>query len=105
MTPTATPLFGGIEFASFRLKRGVSEAELQAAAAAVEQHLLQHEAGFISHALLRGDDDIYVDMVLADTREHAIAICEKWPDSVHGRHFLSLLAPGSAQLDFYQRLG
>lgn len=104
MTSQPVAVFGGMEFASFRLKPGVSETALRTAAAAVEQHLLQHQPGFISHALLRGDDDVYIDMVLADSREHAIAICEKWPDNAHGSHFLSLIAPGSAQLDFYQRL-
>ena len=45
-----------------------------------------------------------VDLVLADSRERAVALCQLWPDDPHGAHFLSLLAPGSALLAFYQRV-
>ncbi|WP_374497123.1 hypothetical protein [Vogesella indigofera] len=103
MTTTLPPI-GGLEFASFRLRPGVSEHTLRQAAQAVEQHLLRHQPGFVSHTLWRGDDDSYVDLVLADSHERAVALCELWPDDPHGAHFLSLLAPGSALLAFYRRV-
>ena len=99
-----SPSFGGLEFAHFQLRPGVSEAALRQASLAVEQHLLQHQPGFVGHALLRGDDDSYVDLVLADSHERAVALCQLWPDDPHGAHFLSLIAPGSALLAFYRRI-
>lgn len=101
---TPSPHFGGLEFARFRLRPGVSEATLRQAAQAVEEHLLRHQPGFVGHALLRSDDDSYVDLVLADSHERTVALCELWPDDPHGAHFLSLLAPGSALLAFYRRI-
>lgn len=65
------------------------------------------EPGFLGHALLRGADGVYVDVVFADTMERAIALCAKWgtgPFAPSCVAYLDAIAPGSAELAFFDRV-
>ena len=59
-----TPAFGGMEFSTFKLKHGVSEAELFTAVDKMVEGLYSGEVGFLGHAVLEGADGIYVDVSL-----------------------------------------
>ncbi len=54
---------GGVEFATFRLKEGVTEADLLALAHRVESEFLVQQSELIVHCLLRGADGLYADLV------------------------------------------
>ena len=56
---------GGVEFATFRLREGVTEADLLALSRRVESEFLLQQSELIMHCLLRGADGLYADVVMA----------------------------------------
>ena len=52
--------FGGLEFASFKLKEGVTEQDLFKAVDEMVEGLYLREKCFLGHCLLKGEDNIYV---------------------------------------------
>lgn len=96
--------FAGCEFATFRSAPGVSDAQLLAASQRMREEFLQHEAGFVEHALLKGDDGLWADMVLAESHECARRICERFMQHEACLAYLALMAADSARLGFWQRL-
>jgi len=109
LNPPAAALasFGGMEFAPFRLLPGVSETQLCEAVEAMVAGLYANEPGFLGHALLRGADGRYVDVVFADSAERARALCGKWgtgPFAAACLPYLRAIEPGSAELAFYDRV-
>lgn len=99
--------FGGMEFSTFRLQPGVSQAQLRGAVDAMVAGLYDGEPGFLGHALLLGADGVYVDVVFADTADRARALCAKWgtgPFAEACLPYLQAIEPGSAQLAFFDRV-
>jgi hypothetical protein len=52
-----------IEWAPFRLKEGVTEAELLSRSEALQSEFLAHQDGFVRRELVRGRDGGWVDLV------------------------------------------
>lgn len=99
--------FEGIEFSTFKLKPGVSEAELVQAVDQMVEGLYSNEAGFLGHALLRGADGIYVDVVFADSQNRAAELCAKWgtgPFAPDCLPYLEKIEESSVNLKFFQRI-
>ncbi len=99
--------WGGMEFSTFRLQPGVTEAQLRVAVDEMVAGLYADEPGFLGHALLRGADGVYVDVVFADSMERARALCAKWgsgPFAPACMAYLAAICPGSANLGFFERL-
>lgn len=101
------PRWGGMEFSTFRLRVGVSEAQLRQSVDEMVAGLYAGEPGFLGHALLRGADGIYVDVVFADTMDRARALCAKWgtgPFAPSCMAYLESISPDSANLAFFERV-
>lgn len=101
------PTFGGMEFTTFRLKPGVSESDLFFAVDKMVEGLYSDEEGFLGHALLKGVDDIYVDVVFATSHSRAAELCAKWgtgPFAPACLSYLEKIVEGSAKLAFFERV-
>lgn len=82
---------GGIEVGFFRLKPDVSEAQARAAhAKAIESHL-SRQPGWIAEYFVRFDEGLYLDLLLAESRPRAEAICRLWYDHPDCRAFVALV--------------
>ena len=100
-------VFGGMEFSTFRLKRNVSEAELCTAVEQMVEGLYRDEEGFLGHALLRGADRTYVDVVFASSAARATELCTKWgtgPFAPACLSYLEKIEEDSIKLSFFQRV-
>ena len=101
------PTFGGIEFSTFKLKHGVSETDLFAAADQMVDGLYAVEEDFLGHAVLKGADGQYVDVVFATTQLRAAELCAKWgagPFASACLPYLEKLEEGSTSLAFFERI-
>lgn len=96
--------FQGMEFALFRLRPGITEAQLLARAQAAEQGFFLHRDGLLGHWLLRGADGRYADVTLARTQALAEAICQQWLSEPETQRYLALIDEGSADMSFWTRL-
>lgn len=85
----------GFEIGRFRLKPGVTEAQLIAASRDMEATHLQRQPGFVSHHVVRLDDGLYLDLVFAASRADAERICGSWLGQAQCEAFLALIAPES----------
>lgn len=99
--------FGGMEFSTFRLKNGVTEAALLPAVEAMVQGLYAAEPGFLGHAVLKGEGGVYVDVIFATSQARAAELCGKWgtgPFAPACLPYLETIEEGSAQLAFFERI-
>lgn len=100
--------FGGLEFASFRLKEGVSEQDLFKAVDEMVEGLYLREECFLGHCLLKGEDNIYVEMVFATDKESAKYLCQKWGQNNNFAKeclsYLNVMDIESTQINFYKRV-
>lgn len=60
-----------LEWAPFRLKKGVSESKLLSASSELQHEFLQNQTGFVSRQLLKISDREYVDLVRWESRQYA----------------------------------
>lgn len=95
--------FHGCEFSMFRAKAGVSDDQLIAACQKMEQEFLHREDGFIQHALLKGDQGAWADVVLTKSKEDAERICKNFMGNPACLEYLQLIEEGSANLTFWSR--
>lgn len=96
---------GGVEFATFRLKEGVTEADLLALAHRVESEFLVQQSELIVHCLLRGADGVYADLVMAPSQSLVEAYCQQWLHNAVAGEYLTLLDPDSVNMSFWTRIG
>ncbi|WP_336290545.1 hypothetical protein [Aeromonas dhakensis] len=96
---------GGVEFATFRLREGVTEADLLALAHRVESEFLVQQSELIVHCLLRGADGIYADLVMAPSQSLVETYCQQWLHNVVAGEYLTLLDPDSVSMSFWTRIG
>lgn len=99
----------GMEFSLFRLRPGADSHALAAAAHRMADGLYRNEPGFTAHGVMRSahDPGLYADVVLADSAGRAHQLCSKWgqgPFDPACQDYLELIAPGSAQLQFWDRV-
>lgn len=96
--------FKGLEFGTFHLKAAASEAEMLAAAKQMEEEFLSKEAGFLGHAVLKGNDGTYVDLAFATSQAVAEEICAKWAQNAFALKFLGFIDHTSTNIGFWTRL-
>ncbi|USD19835.1 hypothetical protein MJO52_12160 [Microbulbifer variabilis] len=96
--------FIGFEFATFRLREGVSEKDLIVLSKEVDDAFLSKQEGLLSHFLLRGKNGIYADVSLALTQERAEQICQLWLDNEVTRMYLQLLDSESVDMTFWSKI-
>jgi hypothetical protein len=103
-TPPFPIAFKGLEFGTFRLADGATEADMLAAAKTMEDEFLNLEEGFLGHAILRGNDGTYVDLAFATSQDKAEEICGKWMQNPHALRFLALVDHASTHISFWTRV-
>ena len=96
--------FVGMEFCTFMLKEGASEAKMLEAAKNMEQEFLSKEPGFLGHGVLKGKDGTYVDLAFATSQQKAEAICGKWMENEFALKYLEFIDSESVDLSFWQRI-
>jgi heme-degrading monooxygenase HmoA len=89
--PAASGSCLGMEVGFFRLRPGVSEAEARAAHAKAVDGYLSHQPGWVAQHFVAFDGGLYLDLLLAETRERAEAICGLWGDHPDCQRFVSLV--------------
>ena len=104
LTPLNPDAIGGIEFAFFRLQPGVSEGDLAAIAHRVDAEFMAGRDGILAHFVVKGDNGLYADVVLADSRERAEQVCALWTEHAATLAFIELLEPESIDMSFWARL-
>ena len=95
---------GGVEFATFRLKEGVTEADLLALAHRVESEFLVQQSELIVHCLLRGADGLYADLVMAPNQSLVETYCQQWLHNAVAGEYLTLLDHDSVNMSFWTRI-
>ena len=96
--------FVGMEFCTFMLKEGASEAKMLEAAKNMELEFLSKEQGFLGHGVLKGKDGTYVDLAFATSQQKAEAICGKWMENEFALKYLEFIDSESVDLSFWQRI-
>lgn len=87
----------GIEIGRFRLKAGVSEAEMRNIHAKMVEHHLAHQPGWRRQHLVKLDGEVFVDLAFADSRGRAEGICAGWVGQADCDAFLVLIEPVSME--------
>jgi dihydrodipicolinate synthase/N-acetylneuraminate lyase len=95
---------GGMEFAIFKLKEGVTEAELIELSRRVEAEFLCHQDELVLHFLVRGADGIYADVAVASSQEKAEEYCQQWLDNKVALEYLALIEKESVNMTFWTKI-
>jgi hypothetical protein len=86
-----------LEWAPFRVKHGVTEAQLTAASEHLQSAFVSKQAGFIRRWLVRADDGEYVDLVLWSSPQTAACAMENASKSDTCATFFSLMESDFAE--------
>ncbi|UTW00971.1 hypothetical protein KDW99_07545 [Marinomonas rhizomae] len=95
---------GGMEFATFRLKEGVTETRLVELSHQVEAEFLSQQEELILHFLVRGADGIYADVAIASSQEKAEEYCQQWLSNKVALQYLEHLDKESVNMTFWTRV-
>ena len=96
--------FAGIEFATFKLKEGVTEETMLQMIKEVDNKFLQNEDGFLGHVTLKGNDGIYADVAFGTTQEKIQEICGKWMENKIALKYIELVDETSVNMSFWNRI-
>lgn len=96
--------FSGMEFATFKLKQGVSEANMLEAAQLADLKFLSIQEGFLGHIILKSKDGIYADLTFAVTQKMAEDICAKWIDNIFTCKYIEFIDSDSVNMSFWARI-
>ncbi|MGI9283624.1 MAG: hypothetical protein ACR2PX_28950 [Endozoicomonas sp.] len=100
----STSDFMGMEFATFRLRDGVTEEQLIALSKEVDQQFLSEQKELLAHFLLKGKDGQYADVAIATTQEKAEEICDMWLHNEVTQRYLELLNHDTVDMTFWSRI-
>ncbi|UTW04936.1 hypothetical protein KDX31_08035 [Amphritea atlantica] len=95
---------GGMEFATFRLKGGVTEAWLVELSNNVEKEFLSQQDELVLHFLVRGEDGMYADVAIARSQEKAEEYCQQWLSNTVALEYLELIDKESVNMTFWTRI-
>ncbi|MCG2838377.1 hypothetical protein L6J37_16210 [Photobacterium sp. WH77] len=95
---------GGMEFATFKLKEGVTEATLVELSKQVEIEFLSQQEELVLHFLVRGTDGIYADVAIASSQEKAEEYCQQWLNNKVALEYLELIDEESVNMTFWRRI-
>lgn len=95
---------GGMEFATFKLKDGVTEATLVELSNQVEIGFLSQQEELVLHFLVRGKDGIYADVAIASSQQKAEEYCQQWLSNKVALQYLELIDKESVSMTFWTRI-
>ena len=98
---------GGMEFSLFKLREGVYEDALPAAAKKMAEGLYANEDGYIGHLIVKDSSGQYADVVLASSLSRANELCQKWGSDPYADACLdyqALIEPTTIDIKFWQRV-
>jgi hypothetical protein len=95
---------GGMEFATFKLKDGVSEDTLVELSKQVESQFLSLQDDLIMHFLVRGKDGLYAEVAIATTQQKAEEYCQQWLSNPVALNYLELMNERSVNMTFWTRI-
>ncbi len=95
---------GGMEFATFKLKDGVTEATLVELSNQVEVEFLSQQEELVLHFLVRGTDGIYADVAIASSQEKAEEYCQQWLSNKVALEYLDLIDKETVNMTFWTRI-
>ena len=95
---------GGMEFATFKLKDGVTEATLVELSNQVEVEFLSQQEELVLHFLVRGTDGIYADVAIASSQEKAEEYCQQWLSNKVALEYLELIDKETVNMTFWTRI-
>lgn len=95
---------GGMEFATFKLKDGVTEATLVELSNQVEVEFLSQQEELVLHFLVRGTDGIYADVAIASSQEKAEEYCQQWLSNKVTLEYLDLIDKETVNMTFWTRI-
>lgn len=95
---------GGMEFATFRLKEGVTEARLVELSNQVESEFLSQQEELVFHFLVRGENGTYADVAVASSQEKAEEYCQQWLSNKVALEYLELIDKESVNMTFWMRI-
>lgn len=95
---------GGMEFATFKLKGGVTEAKLVELSKKVELEFLSQQNELILHFLIRGADGTYADVAIASSQEKAEEYCQEWLSNSVALEYIELMDRESVSMTFWTRI-
>ena len=85
--------YKGFEIGFFKLKDGVSDADVIKASRHMEDHLISRHQGFIDHKIIKISDTLYADIALAKSKMEAVEICNSWIGNPYSEPILELIEP------------
>lgn len=88
-----------IEWAPFRLREGVTDAELLEASAAIQRDFLDRQPGFLRRELARSDDGIWSDVVHWSDAAAARAAMDTAASSPACHRYFHLMAGANGGMD------
>lgn len=95
-----------VEWAPYRLKTGVTEAELFKAAEELQRDFLAKQPGYIRRELVKGDDGTFIDIVWWTSRRTAEEAVANAASSASCRRYFALMQeaddaqPGAGVMHF-----
>ena len=95
---------GGMEFATFKLKEGVSEDILIELSKQVESQFLSQQEELITHFLVRGKDGLYADVAIATSQQKAEEYCQQWLSNPVALQYLELIDESTVDMTFWSRI-
>lgn len=95
---------GGMEFATFKLKDGVTEARLVELSNKVESEFLSQQEELVLHFLVRGADGVYADVAVASSQQKAEEYCQQWLSDSVALEYLDLIEQSSVNMTFWTRI-
>ncbi len=87
----------GLEIGRFRLKPGVTEADMRKVYEAMAERHLAAQTGWRRQHLIKLDDGVFLDLAFADARVRAQTICASWSGQADCDAFLALIEPESME--------
>ena len=104
INPMTLSNMGGVEIAFFKLKEGVTEAQLVALSQRVEAEFLAQQTELVAHCLLKGKDGIFADIAMATTQTKAVEYCQQWLSHPVALEYLELIDHDSVEMTFWSRI-
>ncbi|PCF97367.1 hypothetical protein [Vreelandella nigrificans] len=95
---------GGMEFATFKLKEGVTEAKLVELSTQLEAEFLSQQEELALHFLVRGADGVYANVAIASSQEKAEEYCQQWLSNRVALEYLELLEQETVNMTFWTRI-
>lgn len=96
-----------VEFARFKVQDGITDAEFLKVSAAFESDFLSQQAGYVRRDVLRGEGQVWVDLLYWESKEAAEAVFAAAQNNPAAGAYFSKMADldnGGADVSYYHCL-